>query len=115
MGAIIYWTLIRTAILIPALIFLFEWIDYQLWWLIGVASIYGVIIHPALVQYRLFIEKNKDIINNTLCSSCKHFDKSAVLCMKHDKHPTLESLPCEGLHWELEEKHYEEKASSNRY
>jgi len=29
-----------------------------------------------------------------------HFDKSAVLCMKHDTHPTQEFLPCEGLDWE---------------
>ena len=114
MGAIIYWTIIRTAILIPALLFLFDWLDYQFWWLIGIMAIYGVIIHPAVIQYNLFVEKNKEIINNTLCSSCKHFDSSAVLCMKHDKHPTVESLPCEGIDWELKETNYE-KADSDRY
>lgn len=103
MGAIIYWTLIRTAILIPALFFLFELLDYKFWWMLGIMSIYGVIIHPAIIQYNLFIEKNKEIINNTLCSSCKHFDETAVLCMMHDKHPTVESLPCEGIDWEIKQ------------
>lgn len=75
-------------------------------------AVYGVIIHPAVIQYKLFMETNKEIINNTLCSSCKHFDKSAVLCMKHDKHPTVDSLPCEGMHWELKESYYEEENHS---
>ncbi len=114
MGAIIYWTLVRTAITIPALLLVFEYIDYQLWWLIGIFAIYGVVIHPAVLQYRKFEEKSKEIIENTLCSSCKHFDKSAVLCMKHDKHPTVDWLPCDGIHWELKEGYYEEKADSNR-
>jgi hypothetical protein len=66
-------------------------------------SIYGIIIHPAIVQYNQFKEDNKEIINNTLCSSCRHFDETAVICMKHDKHPTVDSLPCEGLDWEMKE------------
>ncbi|PKL88345.1 MAG: hypothetical protein CVV23_10775 [Ignavibacteriae bacterium HGW-Ignavibacteriae-2] len=112
MGSIVYWTIIRTAILIPSLFLLYDWVDSQLWWIIGVVSVYGVIVHPAIIQYNLFMEKNKEIINNTLCSSCKHFDKSAVLCMKHDKHPTVETLPCEGVHWELKESYYEEETNS---
>ncbi len=103
MGAIVYWTLIRAILLIPALLILFEYIDYKLWGIIGMLSIYVIIIHPAVVQYNLFKEKNKDIINNTLCSSCRHFDETAVLCMKHDKHPTVDSLPCEGIDWEMKE------------
>ena len=63
-------------------------------------SIYGIIIHPTIIHYKLFEEKNKEIIESTLCSSCKHFDKTAVLCMKYDKHPSLEFLPCEGVDWE---------------
>lgn len=109
MGAIVFWTLVRAAVLIPALFVLFEYIDYKFWWVIGIMSIYGIIIHPAIIQYNLFIERNKEIINNTLCSSCKHFDKSAVLCMKHDKHPTINNLPCEGIDWELKEYLYEQK------
>lgn len=103
MGAIVYWTLIRAIILIPVLLLLFEYIDYNLWWIVGIMSIYGIIIHPAIVQYNLFMEKNKEIIHNTLCSSCHHFDETAVLCMKHDKHPTVDSLPCEGVDWEMKE------------
>ena len=100
MGDIVFWTIMRTAVVIPAMWILRGYIDFELWWAICLMSIYGVIIHPTLIHYKLFEEKNKDIIESTLCSSCKHFDKTAVLCMKYDKHPTMESLPCEGVDWE---------------
>lgn len=100
MGDIVFWTIIRIAIVIPSLWILKGYIDYQLWWYIIMASIYGVIIHPAAIHYRLFEERNKEVIESSLCSSCKSFDKSAVLCMMHDKHPSKEYLPCAGLDWE---------------
>lgn len=100
MGGIIFWTLIRTAILIPLLLLLFGFIDYRFWWMIGIISIYVIIIHPAIIQYKAFEEKNKEILNNSLCSTCIHFDESAVLCMKYDKHPTKDNIPCDGMDWE---------------
>lgn len=100
MGEVVFWTIIRTAVVIPALWFLKGYFDPQLWWPVCIMGIYGIIIHPTLIHYKLFEQKNKDIIESTLCSSCKHFDKTAVLCMKHDKHPTIDYLPCEGIDWE---------------
>ena len=100
MGAIVYWTLIRIAILIPLLWIATDYIEYKYWWMIVSMSIYGFVIHPAVIQYKLFNEQNQEIITNTLCSSCKHFDKIAVLCLKYDEHPTKEIIPCEGSDWE---------------
>lgn len=100
MGEIVFWTIIRTAVLIPILWLLIFHLEFQFWWAVTVLGIYGVIIHPAVIHYRLFEEKNKDIIEQTLCSSCKSFDRSAVLCLKHDEHPTKSYLPCNGEDWE---------------
>jgi hypothetical protein len=100
MGGIVFWGIVRTAILIPALWFLSGVMEYKYWWWFGIMAIYGVIIHPAMIQYRIFLHENDELINNTLCSSCTHFDKTAVICQKYDQHPTLENLPCEGLDWE---------------
>lgn len=99
MGEIVFWTIVRIVLTLPIIWVLESYIDFQIWWLISLAAIYGVIVHPAVIHYRLFEEKNKEIIETTLCSTCQHFDKSAVLCLKHDKHPTKEYLPCEGLDW----------------
>ncbi len=100
MGEVVFWTIIRIAITIPILWIGKDFIDFQLWWLITLMAIYGVIIHPTIIHYRLFEDRNKEVIESTLCSTCKHFDKSAVLCMKYDKHPTREFLPCNGIEWE---------------
>jgi len=100
MGEIIFWTIMRTAIVIPVVWILRSYIDDQLWLMIGIAAIYGIIIHPAILSYKKFEMKNKELIDSSLCSTCKHFDPSAVLCLKHDKHPTVNYIPCEGEHWE---------------
>lgn len=100
MGEVVFWTIIRTAILLPVLWIVYGIIDYQLWWIVSLTSVYGVIIHPAIIHYRLFEEKNKDIIESTLCSSCRYFDVTAVLCTKYDEHPDMNYLPCGGLDWE---------------
>ena len=100
MGEIVFWTLIRIVVFIPVFWVLKGYIDLQLWFIVGLFVFYGGIIHPAIVGYRKFEENNKNILENTLCSNCKHFDKSAILCIKHDKHPTTNFIPCEGLDWE---------------
>jgi hypothetical protein len=100
MGEIIFWTLIRTAVIITVIWVMKPLLAYGEWWMIGVALLYVGIVHPAVIHYHLFQERNKPVFEGTLCSSCKHFDKTAVLCMKHDEHPTTEHLPCDGIDWE---------------
>ena len=100
MGEVVFWTIIRAAITILGLWILKAQIDFQLWFLISVAVVYVLIVHPAMVSYRWFEVCNKKVIGSTLCSSCKHFDQSAVLCIKYDKHPTENYVPCDGVDWE---------------
>jgi hypothetical protein len=100
LGEIVYWTLVRTAIVLPLIWIVKDYFDERFWWILSVLSIALFIVYPAFYSYRNFIEKNKNVISSTLCSSCKHFDESAVLCMKYDKHPTENYIPCEGTDWE---------------
>jgi hypothetical protein len=104
MGEIVFWTIIRIVILIPIIWAARGFMDYSVWWSASILAIYGVIIHPTIVHYQLFREKNKDIIEYTLCSSCKYFDETAVLCLKYDEHPTRDYLPCGGVDWEPKDK-----------
>lgn len=113
MGEVVFWTIIRIAVLIPAMWILRGYIDFQLWWIICLVCIYGIIIHPMVIHYKFFEQKNKDIIESSLCSSCKHFDKSAVLCMKYDQHPTMDFLPCDGLDWEPGVNEFDKDVSSS--
>jgi hypothetical protein len=109
MGGIVFWAIIRAAFLIPTLWMLYGMMEYKYWWWFGIFTVYGVIIYPATIQYRIFLQKNEEIINNTLCSSCSNFDETAVICLIHDKHPTKDFLPCEGVGWEPVEAKNEKK------
>ncbi|MBS4033646.1 MAG: hypothetical protein KGZ85_10460 [Ignavibacterium sp.] len=100
MGEIVYWTIIRTAVVLPLLWLTRDYIDEKYWWIFSLLCITLFIIYPAYFSYRKFVEKNQNVISETLCASCKHFDQSAVLCMKYDKHPTENYIPCEGTDWE---------------
>lgn len=100
MGEIIFWVIIRTAIIIPLLWVSQPYMEYGTWWVASIALLYAVIIHPATIHYRLYLQKNKPVLESSLCTSCNYFDQSAVLCLKHDAHPTATWLPCEGLDWE---------------
>lgn len=100
MGEIVYKTLVRLFLLIILLWFFKNSVESQYFWIISFLSIYLFVINPAYLAYKVFLEKNDNVIQNSLCTSCKHFDKSAVLCMKYDKHPTEEFIPCEGTAWE---------------
>lgn len=100
MGGIIYWGLVRTAIMIILLWISYGYFDKQFFWIIASIAIYLIIIHPIVAQYKAFVAKNKEVINNSLCSKCKHFNDTAVLCMKYDQHPTDEFTPCDGIDWE---------------
>lgn len=100
MGYIVFWALIRLALTITGLWILFYYIDYGTWWMLGIVSLYVIVIHPALIQYDIFKEKTKPVVDSSLCSSCRYFDKTAVLCIKLDEHPTENYLPCGGQYWE---------------
>lgn len=113
MGDIVFWTIIRAAITIPAVWVLQGYFDFQFWWVLSLFAIYGIIIQPAIIQFRLFEEKNKDTIESTLCSSCKHFDQTAVLCMKYDSHPSTDFLPCNGLDWEPKSFHSDKNETAS--
>jgi len=100
MGGIVYWGLIRTAAMIIILWLSYDYFQEKFFWIFASIAIYLVIIHPIVSQYKEFTSKNIEIINNSLCSKCKHFDETAVLCMKYDQHPTDEFTPCDGIDWE---------------
>jgi len=100
MGAIIFWSLIRLAITLPVIWYITENYDGRFYIVWAALAIYAIVISPAIKQYKKFEEENKDVIKSTLCSTCKNFDKTAVLCLKLDEHPSIDKLPCEGLDWE---------------
>lgn len=100
MGEIIYKTLIRLGLSLLVLWFIKNQFDEKFFWIISLLVIYFFVFHPAYLAYKRFEDENEKILTGTLCASCKHFDGSAILCMKYDRHPTENFIPCEGSDWE---------------
>lgn len=100
MGEIVYKTLVRFMLILLALWFSKNLFGEKFFWIISILAIYLFVFYPTYSAYKKFVDENKTVITNSLCSSCLHFNESAVLCIKYDKHPTENFIPCEGTDWE---------------
>ncbi len=100
MGEIVFWTIIRLIIIIPILWLSIDFFDENIRWLVISSALFLFIIYPAFIKHKKVQEQNKKIAEETLCSTCKHFNAESVLCLKYDKHPTEDFIPCEGIDWE---------------
>lgn len=103
MGSIIFWAIIRAAIVIVISLWLYEyakWIEYGVWWMITLGAIGIVVGYPAQIQYRMYKERTRNVLSGTLCSTCKYFEPIAVLCSRYDEHVSESYIPCEGMDWE---------------
>ncbi|MFZ1728558.1 MAG: hypothetical protein WBQ23_09825 [Bacteroidota bacterium] len=102
-GSIVSWALLRAAIVIAVSLFVIEyvhWLDYTTWVLMTLIMIYAAVIHPMQVQYRIYTDETRTVMEGSLCSSCKYFEPTGVLCSKLDEHVTEDVIPCEGELWE---------------
>ena len=102
-GSIVGWTIFRAASYMVVSLFLYDYLRFSnpsLWWMLTFALFYPVVIHPAQVQYRIYKEETLNVMTGTLCSSCKFFESTGVMCSKLDEHVTEEYIPCEGESWE---------------
>jgi hypothetical protein len=100
LGEIVYKTLIRFILILLTLWFSKTLFDENIFWIVSILAIFFFVFHPTFLAYKKFVDDNKNVITNSLCSTCKHFNESAVLCTKYDKHPTDNFIPCEGTDWE---------------
>ncbi len=102
-GSIVSWALFRAAMVIGISLLILEyvrWLDYTTWVLMTLIMIYAAVIHPMQVQYRIYIEETRAVMEGTLCSTCKYFEPTGVLCSKLDEHVSEDVIPCEGEMWE---------------
>jgi hypothetical protein len=102
-GSIVSWAIFRAALIIFAALVIFEYVyevNYFIWWSVTLVCLYAFVLHPIQVQYRLYKMETDNVMQGTLCSSCKHFEPTGVLCSVLDEHVTENYIPCEGLQWE---------------
>ena len=102
-GSIVSWAIFRALLVILVSLLVYDyirWLDYGLWWTVTAVALFAIVIHPMQVQYRLFREETRRVMDGTLCSSCSYFEETGVMCSKLDEHVTEDSVPCAGELWE---------------
>ena len=102
-GSIVSWAILRAAGVIIVAYIVSEyvmWLDYSTWWILTLALFYGIVLWPMQVQYRIYREETARVMDGTLCSTCKYFEPTGVLCSKLDEHVSEHHIPCEGELWE---------------
>jgi len=102
-GSIVSWAIFRAAAVIGISLLISEylpWLDPFTQWGVTLLILYGVVLHPMQIQYRIYREETKNVMEGTLCSTCKYFEPTGVMCSRLDEHVSEEDIPCEGELWE---------------
>jgi len=101
MGKIVTETLLRLIVVLTAVYFIrTAFPDDKFWLILAITAVIGGVVLPAYNSYTSFYKSNREIIENSICSKCRHFDESAVLCKKYESHPRPDFIPCDGKEFE---------------
>ncbi|MFI5201511.1 MAG: hypothetical protein ACHQNE_03910 [Candidatus Kapaibacterium sp.] len=101
MGAIIYWGLVRFALVVLAAWALYGFIpNYGDWWTLFFVAVGVVVVYPAQLAWRKQEEVIRRANQNGLCATCKHFARREALCTRLDEHVRKDYTPCGGKGWE---------------
>jgi hypothetical protein len=99
-GTIVFRALVKLLILMLITWFVLETYKLQYYWLVPLALVYFIVVLPAYHQYQRFYAESKEATSDLICSKCKHFDSTGVLCTLYDEHVSKKHIPCDGDAWE---------------
>ncbi len=101
MGAIIYWGLVRFAIVLVAAWLLYSYVpNYGDWWSLFFVAVAVVVIYPAQLAWRKHVRVIRRANQNALCATCRHLASREALCKITDEHVRRDYTPCDGDAWE---------------
>jgi len=103
-GEIIYWGLIRFAIVLVAAWVLYSVVpNYSDWWMMFFIAVSLIVVYPAQLAWRRHQHTIRRANQNALCATCRHFAPREALCTKLDEHVMKDYTPCGGEGWEPHE------------
>lgn len=100
LGSIITQAILKTAILIIGIWFLFEQFDLLGYWWIALFLIWFLVVYPAFRQYEKYQQFEASLREEILCASCRYYDPTGILCTLYDEHVSPHHIPCGGSSWE---------------
>ncbi len=99
-GSIVWGILIRASIIIFLSIVIFQYYElYKYWWYV-LFLMWFLVAWPAYRQFQAFNKRIDKFEEETLCGTCRHFEKSGQFCRIYDEHVSSDYIPCDGSSWE---------------
>jgi glucan phosphoethanolaminetransferase (alkaline phosphatase superfamily) len=99
-GSIVWGVLLRSFIVISAILLILDYLHYDVNVWVIIFALWLLVAYPAYKQYTKFNQRMKKFKEETLCGSCKYFNRDAQLCSIYDEHVSEDYIPCEGESWE---------------
>jgi hypothetical protein len=100
-GAIIYWGLVRFALVLVLAWLLYSFVpNYGDWWMLFFIAVAVIVIYPAQLAWRKHISTIGQANQNALCATCRHLISREALCSVTDEHVRSDYTPCNGEAWE---------------
>ena len=101
MGEIIYWGLLRFALVLVGAWLLYSLVpEYNDWWMMFFIAVATIVIYPAQLAWRKHASSIRRANQNPLCATCRHLATREALCKVTDEHVRQDYTPCEGQAWE---------------
>ena len=100
MGSIVWGMILRSSLIF---IISFTFVEFaqmreHIW--IALFLLWFGALYPGWKQIQVFNRKNRELLEDTLCGSCRNYEPDSQLCRIMDEHITRDYIPCEGLNWE---------------
>jgi hypothetical protein len=100
-GEIIYWGLVRFALVLIAAWLLYSDVpNYGEWWMFFFVAVTIVVIYPAQLAFRKHTQRIQRASENALCATCRYLAPDEALCTKLDEHVRSDYTPCDGEGWD---------------
>ena len=101
MGAIIYWGLVRFALVLIIAWLLYSFVpNYSDWWMLFFIAVAVIVIYPAQLSWRKHVSTISRANQNALCATCRNLISREALCSVTDEHFRKNYTPCDGEAWE---------------
>lgn len=99
-GSIVWGVILRGTIVLILFFFVMDKIRGNDYWWVSFFFIWAFVAFPAYRQYEKYIKRIETFTEETLCGSCRHFNKGSQSCNIFDEHVSKDYIPCEGESWE---------------
>ncbi len=99
-GSIVLYCIVATAATLLVYWYIFEFQDASESWHLAFFAAWIVAMYPTLRMYETYKKQSKKIEENALCSTCRNYEETGLLCRLYDEHVSANYTPCEGNDWQ---------------